>query len=44
MCTAITFKTADNYFGRNLDLEYSYNEKIIVTPKNYDFTFKYPLP
>jgi len=22
MCTAVTYKTGDHYFGRNLDLEY----------------------
>ncbi len=36
MCTAITMQ---NFFGRNLDLEYSYNEKLIITPQNYNFVF-----
>ncbi len=40
MCTALTYKTADSYFGRNLDLEYSYNETVTVTPRNYPFVFK----
>ena len=40
MCTAITYKTKDSYFGRNLDLEYSYDEKIVVTPRNYKFKFR----
>lgn len=40
MCTAITYKTKNHYFGRNLDLEISYNEKIIVTPRNYPFSFR----
>lgn len=44
MCTAITFKTSDNYFGRTLDLEYSYNEKVIITPRNYKLSYKYTLP
>lgn len=35
MCTAITFKTNDFYFGRNLDLERSYNERVIITPRNF---------
>ena len=26
MCTCIDFKTKDTYFGRNLDLEYHFNE------------------
>ena len=40
MCTAITFRTKDHYFGRNLDLEYSFNEMVTVTPRNYVFKFR----
>ena len=40
MCTAISFKTRDHYFGRNLDLEYHYNESVIVTPRNYPLSFR----
>ena len=40
MCTAITLKTKEHYFGRNLDLEYSYNEIVTITPRNYVFEFK----
>ncbi len=40
MCTALTYKTADSYFGRNLDLEYSYNETVTVTPRNFPFQFR----
>jgi len=40
MCTAITYKTKDHYFGRNLDLEYSYNETVTITPRNYVFEFR----
>ncbi len=40
MCTAITYNTSDHYFGRNLDLEYSYNETITITPKNYELKFR----
>lgn len=39
MCTAITFKANNHYFGRTLDLEYSYNETVTVTPRNYPFSF-----
>ncbi len=35
MCTALTYKTNDFYFGRNLDLERSYNERVVVTPRNF---------
>ena len=40
MCTAITMKTADFYFGRNLDLYYHYNETVTVTPRNFKFEFR----
>ena len=40
MCTAITYKTSDHYFGRNLDLEYSYKETVTITPRNYVFHFR----
>lgn len=40
MCTAITYKTADHYFGRNLDLERSYDERVVVTPRNFKFGFR----
>ena len=40
MCTAISFNSVDHYFGRNLDLYYSYNEKIIVTPQKFPFDFR----
>ncbi len=40
MCTAITYSTKEHYFGRNLDLEYSYEEQVVVTPRNYVFEFR----
>ncbi|MBQ7775744.1 MAG: choloylglycine hydrolase [Lachnospiraceae bacterium] len=40
MCTAISYKTKDHYFGRNLDLEYSYEETVAVTPRNFGFEFR----
>ena len=40
MCTAVTYKTKDHYFGRNLDLEYSYHETVTVTPRKYPFAFR----
>lgn len=39
MCTAISFKTKDHYFGRTLDLEYHYNESVVITPRNFPFPF-----
>lgn len=40
MCTAATYKTKDHYFGRNLDLEYSYHETVTVTPRRFPFRFR----
>lgn len=40
MCTAITYKTKSSYFGRTLDLEYSYNESVVITPRNFRFDFR----
>lgn len=40
MCTAVTYKTKDHYFGRNFDLEFSYNETVTITPRNYPFVFR----
>lgn len=40
MCTAITYKSTDHYFGRNLDLDYSYQEAVTVTPRNYPLSFR----
>ena len=37
MCTAVWIK--DGYFGRNLDYEVGFGEKIIITPRNYPFEF-----
>ncbi|MBE5921636.1 MAG: choloylglycine hydrolase family protein [Lachnospiraceae bacterium] len=40
MCTAITYKTKDHYFGRNMDYEFSYDETVTVMPRNYEFIFR----
>ena len=40
MCTAVTYQTKDHYFGRNLDLEYSYKETVTVTPRKFPFAFR----
>lgn len=40
MCTSIAYVTKHFYFGRNLDLEYSFGEEVVITPRNYRFTYK----
>ena len=39
MCTAVTYKTKDFYFGRTLDYEFSYGDEVVITPRNYCFHF-----
>ena len=41
MCTAVTYKTKDFYFGRTLDYEYTYKEEVTVTPRNFPFRFRH---
>ena len=41
MCTALSYKTKHHYFGRNLDLERGYGEKVIITPRNFVFDFRF---
>ena len=40
MCTAVTYKTKDFYFGRTLDYEFSYGDEVVITPRNYPFHFR----
>ena len=40
MCTAISYKNGDAYFGRNLDLERGYGENVVITPRRFAFTMR----
>ncbi len=40
MCTAVTYKTKDFYFGRTLDNDFSYSEEVTVAPRNFAFKFR----
>ena len=40
MCTAISVTNGNHYFGRNLDYEHTFGEKITITPRNYKFCFR----
>lgn len=40
MCTAITYKTRQHYFGRNLDLDRSLGESVVITPRNFPFSLR----
>ena len=41
MCTAATYYSKDHYFGRNLDLEFSYKETVTIMPRNYSFPIRH---
>lgn len=44
MCTAVTYKTKDSYFGRNLDLEFSYGECVSIMPRMFPFPLRHKNP
>lgn len=39
MCTSIALTTKDTYTGRNLDLEYAFGEKVVITPRQFPLQF-----
>lgn len=39
MCTCIAYQNGCRMFGRNLDLEYSFQERIVFTPRRYAMHF-----
>lgn len=41
MCTAITCKTRDFYFGRTLDYDVSFSEEVTLTPRNFPLCFRH---
>lgn len=44
MCTAVTYRTRDHYFGRTLDYECSYGEQVVITPRDFPFAFRHVPP
>lgn len=40
MCTAVTYRTRDHYFGRNLDYERTFGEEIVITPRHFPLVFR----
>ncbi len=41
MCTALSFTKGNHYFGRNLDLEGSYGEKVCILPRNAPIAYRH---
>lgn len=40
MCTAISCRWQDHYFGRNLDIEVSYQEQVVITPRGRRYALR----
>ena len=40
-CTVVSFNSKDHYFGRNLDLELSYGEMVVIAPREFVFKFRH---
>lgn len=40
MCTSLAMKTRDFYFGRNLDLEYDFGQRVVITPRKLPVVFR----
>ncbi len=40
MCTAICYRSNASYFGRNLDLDRGYGERVVITPRNYEIKMR----
>lgn len=41
MCTAITYRTKDFYFGRTLDYEHGWGEEVTIMPRNFPLLFRH---
>ncbi len=40
MCTVIAWKNKNLYFGRTMDISYSFNERVVIVPRGYPISFK----
>ncbi len=44
MCTAICYRNNASYFGRNLDLDRGYGERVVITPRQYEIKMRCKKP
>ena len=44
MCTAMRLKNKDFYFGRTLDWDASFGERVVITPRNFGLCFRMEPP
>lgn len=40
MCTTVAIEKGNLYFGRTMDIEYSFGQKVVITPKKYPVNFR----
>ncbi len=40
MCTAVSMKMREHFFGRNLDMECTLGESVVITPRNFPLYFR----
>lgn len=40
MCLAVAYGKKDRLFGRNLDYEVAYGQRVVVTPRDYEFRYR----
>lgn len=40
MCTSISYRPKELYFGRTLDVDFSYGEQVVITPRRYHFPLR----
>ena len=41
MCTALSYKNLDRYFGRNLDVIQGFDERIVISPRRHVIPFRH---
>ena len=41
MCTGLGYHSNEFYFGRNLDLDYDFGQRVVITPRNYEIVYKH---
>ena len=40
MCTSVCYRNNTSYFGRNLDLDRAFGERVVVTPRNFEIKMR----
>ena len=40
MCTAISYLANEHYFGRNLDVEFVFDENVVISPRRFPLFFR----